>query len=194
MLLYLKNSVDHDRIGIDYAQFFPLLFAVLFVFLVYVQQQFLGHRARHLILVVKPTADAQVQRLPGLLLSGPFAEPGASAPESQFYNVVLHALRRILAAHFDDSLHVAALGSNEASGYLELLFVVYLNVEPTRVLHGIVVIVTLTWALSLVWLLIDGLLGLDTLVQGILTLGWRVETLRLNVLRLWLVKDISLLK
>jgi len=107
---------------------------VLFELFVDVEQQLFDLLASHCVLQVKARANAQMEWLLGLLLLGPLLEAGALAPESQLHD--LADLWHVFLALRDDALHVAALGSDQATGHLELTFVRNLDIVAARILYG----------------------------------------------------------
>ena len=120
--------------------------AVLFVLLVDVEKQLLNLGARCHVLRVKARADAEVERVFGLLLLRPLLEPGSLASEAKLYD--LAGLGHVPAALLDDALHVAAFGTDQASRHLKLPFVVNLDVVAARIL-GLAVSTEVTRALAL---------------------------------------------
>lgn len=114
-----------------------VLLRVLLVLFVDIEHELLGHVASELVLVVEARRDAQMQRLPRLLLSWALFKPRTFASESQLDHVVCETLRRVLAADLDDALHVASLGTDEASGHLEVFLVLDLDFKTTSVLDRV---------------------------------------------------------
>lgn len=82
-----------------------------------------------------------MQRFFGFFLSRSLLEAWAFAAESEFDHIVGHALRCIFWTDFNDALHVAALGANQATSNLEVLLVFDLDIKAARVFHCVVVIV-----------------------------------------------------
>lgn len=90
--------------------------------------------ARYLVFVIVARADAKMEGLIALLLLGTFFEAGALASEPELDEVLQLIVGGALAANLNYSLHVAALRADEPASNLELLVVLYLNVESARVL------------------------------------------------------------
>lgn len=78
-----------------------------------------------------------MERLFRLLLLGSFLEAGTFTTETKLDYLCL--LGHVLVALRNDALHIAALGSNEATGDLELAFVGDLDVIPARILDCAVI-------------------------------------------------------
>ena len=70
-----------------------------------------------------------------LLLLSSFLKATALASQSKFYDVVLHTTRRVFRTHLYNTLHVAPFRPDESPRYLEVLFVLDLNVKPASILH-----------------------------------------------------------
>ena len=101
----LKDAASVDRLDV-----FSGALTVLLELLVHVQQQLFDLRAGHHVLLIEARADAEMQRLFGLLLLGPLLEAGSLSAKPQLDN--LHSLWHVLAAVRDDTLHVAPLGTD----------------------------------------------------------------------------------
>ena len=98
-LLDLEHAVDDDCVCVsqrDNSHVSAQLLAILLVLFIHVKHQLLCHVARHLVLIVKAGRDAQMKGFFRLFLTRAFFEPATLTSESQFHNIVLHTLRRIL--------------------------------------------------------------------------------------------------
>lgn len=123
-------------------------------------------------------------------LSWSFFEPRSLSSESQLNYFLELIITGSFAANFNDTFHVAALCSNQASSHLEFLVVIYLNVEAASVLNVFVLVCRWLWLLSrwllvllTVWLLLL-LLRVNILVSKLcVLLGWVPIALSLVVVR-----------
>jgi hypothetical protein len=121
------------------ARLLASLLAEALVLFIDVEDQLLHVVAGDTVLVKEARADAQMQGLIAFLLPWSLLEARALASESQFDYLLLVVIAGALAANLNDALHVAALGPNEATGDLELLVVVNLNVKPAGILYVVIV-------------------------------------------------------
>lgn len=82
-----------------------------------------------------------MKRLIALFLPWTFLEAGALTTKSQFHNLLLVVVASALAAHLNDTLHIASFRTNEAACNLKLLVIVNLYVEATGVFNIIIVVI-----------------------------------------------------
>lgn len=95
--------------------------------------------ASDLVLVKVSRTDAQMKRFVALFLPWSFLKAGTLTSEPELHNFLLIVIAGPLAAHLDDPLHVATLGSNEPPCNLEILVIVDLNVKSAGVLNIIII-------------------------------------------------------
>mmetsp|Transcript_7474 Transcript_7474/g.10604 ORF Transcript_7474/g.10604 Transcript_7474/m.10604 type:complete len:216 (+) Transcript_7474:651-1298(+) len=125
-LFYLEDTAAVRRSDI----FFCAL-AVLFEVFVHVQEQLLDLLAGECVLLVEARANAEVERLFGLLLLGPLFKARSLASQSELDHFA--HLGHVLLTLGDNALHVAAFSSNEASCHLELALIWDLNIVAASV-------------------------------------------------------------